>query len=81
MPSNTHRDAAFAYIDHEREKQAQRWPLTHDVQHEIFEWVGLIATYAAAGRFIEAGALCVAAIEAGKDATLKWQPETTEVEK
>ena len=49
----------------ERERQKEKWLASHDKQHESFEWVGLIATYASQGRYVEAAALAVAALEAG----------------
>jgi len=42
-------------------KQEERWGLDHDRQHERFEWLGLIAEYAAKGQFIDAAALCFSA--------------------
>ena len=48
----------------ERDYQRGRWGDVHDAKHNIFEWVGLIAQYAAAGRYVQAAALCVAAEEA-----------------
>lgn len=57
-------DDALDLVRHERNNQKARWSTFHDRHHERFEWVGLIATYAAEGRFKEAAALAVAAMEA-----------------
>lgn len=51
-------------VEAERLRQMTRWSAEHDKLHEGFEWLGLIATYAANGRYIAAAALCEAAEEA-----------------
>ncbi len=48
----------------ERDYQRGRWGEVHDAQHSNFEWLGLIAQHAAAGQYIKAAALCIAAEEA-----------------
>jgi len=47
-----------------RVKQRERWGAAHDETHERFEWVGLIAVYAAQGRWTDVAALAIAAEEA-----------------
>lgn len=51
-------------VQDERDHQRGRWSEEHDAQHDAFNWTGLIAQYAAAGKYVEAAALCVAAEEA-----------------
>lgn len=42
-------------------KQRREYGPAHDRRHENFEWLGLIVQYAAAGRWIDAAALCISA--------------------
>mgnify|MGYP003393704891 CR=1 FL=1 len=58
-------DLIILRIEAIRTKQRGRWSLEHDRRHEPWEWLGLIATYAAAGRYEDAAALCVAASLSG----------------
>src|SRR3990167_10440553 len=54
-------DMVLMQVQAIRRKQRANYSAGHDRQHEAWEWLGLIATYAAAGRFADAAALCVAA--------------------
>ena len=58
-------------IAEERGRQAERWGNEHDDHHEGFEWLGLIARYAAAGEYVKAAAVAVAAEEARHRALIK----------
>lgn len=54
-------DMVLMQVQAIRRKQRANYSAQHDRQHEPWEWLGLIATYAAAARFADAAALCVAA--------------------
>lgn len=57
----TDEDIVLGQIEAIRRRQREKWGLDHDRQHEPWEWLGLITQYAAAGRYADAAALCVAA--------------------
>jgi len=42
-------------------RQRQKYTEEHDKNHQSWEWLGLITQYAAAGRYADAAALCIAA--------------------
>lgn len=48
-------------VDLELRNQSSKWSLEHDMTHENFEWLGLIAQYAAHGEYVKAAALCISA--------------------
>ncbi len=49
-----------------RQQDIEGYTAEHDAQHEQHEWVGLMAMYASAGDWTKAGALAIAADEAGQ---------------
>lgn len=53
-----------AAVAEERQRQLEKWSAAHDAGHLDWEWLGLIASYVARARFVEAAALCEAAAEA-----------------
>ena len=59
-------DRAIEAVKNEREHQKERWSAAHDLDHLPFEWLGLIASYAAKQQYTEAAALCIAAMEANE---------------
>lgn len=75
MPSDLQQRIALL-MRQERERQSARWSAEHDRQHEDYEWLGLIARYAARGEYVKAGALCMAAEEARR-AALEGAPDAT----
>jgi len=54
-------DMVLMQVQAIRRKQRANYSAQHDRRHEPWEWLGLIASYAAAARFADAAALCVAA--------------------
>ena len=55
------RDMQLLRLDAVLRKQDEKWGREHDLHHDSFEWLGLITQYAAAGRWMDAAALCLAA--------------------
>lgn len=50
-------------VQAERSSQRKKWSSEHDQAHKPWEWLGLITIYAAAGQYVKAAAICVAAQE------------------
>jgi len=52
-------------------EQSARWGLAHDMEHEPWEWTGLIAQYACAGRYVDVAALAMSAEVARRERVRK----------
>lgn len=55
---NEYRRKVKNEVESEVIEQYNKWGLSHDLEHNDFEWIGLVVQYLASGKVVEAAALC-----------------------